>query len=536
MPRHQSQNTALYVLVTNISVLLFTQIERIAPRRTISTTMDTAAPFIVRGEFVYHDALFVDVGGALKRHARASPSDLKTYLDGKAPKDQVAHFYEAQLIHYGLQRSRDKNTAKVRLQQALSQQILVVPPHIVEMEAQMQKDYAASIRKARNSGSQVSKGDEVDGRLTPGKKRKQSDTNLESAAAANKKTKTKTTMKVGDVEVSIDHRAAGPAGKKAPPKKSKASSKTVAAFSSLLEGRAINSPTPTPVRRQAVSHSLSEASSLTTAENIHRPTATPTRNPTTTPQHSQTPRSEDVLFPPFLANKSLRAVQSPDVRPTVSSPQKRAPKLEPKVKKEPPANQWSLTRAPAFKTKVQLESKVKREPSASPWSPSKPSTRIKDEVKPESDAVDGPESRLITGVYKVSSRQLEEQYPHDASKLRFFLCVDNEAGKLWGGFELASKSGVLCIKDDYTGTNGPLSFGWRARDSNQGRLSFGKGCFGKIQFFDDRSFKATVSNMFSGREPVELEGVRRPGPIWCGKSAWQFEREWDGFVAEAYGR
>jgi hypothetical protein len=30
--------------------------------------------------------------------------------------------------------------------------------------------------------------------------------------------------------------------------------------------------------------------------------------------------------------------------------------------------------------------------------------------------------------------------------------------------------------------------------------------------------------------------VRRPGPLWCGKSAWQFEREWDGFVAEAYGR
>jgi hypothetical protein len=102
--------------------------------------MEASAPFVVRGEFVYHDTLFVDVGGALKRHARASTGELKTYLEGKAPKDQVAHWYEAQLIHYGLQRSKDKNTAKVRLQQALSQKKLAVPPHIVEMEASMKKD------------------------------------------------------------------------------------------------------------------------------------------------------------------------------------------------------------------------------------------------------------------------------------------------------------------------------------------------------------------------------------------------------------
>jgi hypothetical protein len=497
--------------------------------------MDAAAPFIICGEFVYHDALFVDVGGALKRHARAPPSDLKIYLDGKAPKDQVAHFYEAQLIHYGLQRSRDKNTAKVRLQQALSQKKLVVPPHIVEMEAQMKKDYAASIRKARNTASQDSKGVEVDDWLTPVKKRKQSDTFSESAAAASKKTKTKITMKVGDAEVSIDHSAVGPAGKDTPRKKAKAVSKTPVPSSSPLESRVIHSPTPTPVRRQAVSQSLSVASPPTAIKS-HRPTATPTRKPTVTPQHSQTPRSDDDLFPPFLANKSLRVVQSPVLYPTGSSPQKRAPKLEPKVKKESHASQWSPTRTPAFKIEVKAEPKVKREPSASPCSPTKSSPKIKAEVKPESDAADGAEPRFITGVYNVSSRQLEEQYPHEASNLRFFLCVDNEAGKIWGGFELASKSGVLCIKDDYTGTNGPLSFGWRARDLNQGRLSFGKGCFGNIQFFDDRSFKATVSNMFSGREPVELEGVRRPGPLWCGKSAWQFEREWDGFVAEAYGR
>jgi hypothetical protein len=107
---------------------------------------------IRRGEFVYHDTLFVDVGSG-KRHPRASASDLKDLLlpkQGKTPaKDQVAHWYEAQLIHYGLQRTKDKNTAKVRLTAAISAKSLVVPPHVSQMEADMKKEYASAQRKLK---------------------------------------------------------------------------------------------------------------------------------------------------------------------------------------------------------------------------------------------------------------------------------------------------------------------------------------------------------------------------------------------------
>ena len=95
-------------------------------------------PPIVRGEFLYHSTLIVDVGGPLKRHPRAPETELKLLLDGKAPRDQVSHFYEAQLLHYGLPRTKDKNTAKKRLQQALAQEVLSGPPkNLVELEAQM---------------------------------------------------------------------------------------------------------------------------------------------------------------------------------------------------------------------------------------------------------------------------------------------------------------------------------------------------------------------------------------------------------------
>lgn len=158
---------------------------------------------------------------------------------------------------------------------------------------------------------------------------------------------------------------------------------------------------------------------------------------------------------------------------------------------------------------------------------------IKAEVKPEADGAGDLGIRFITGVYNVSSPQLSEQYPQEANNFCILLCVDNEARKLWGGFQLGSKSGVICLTGDYT-SYGPLSFGWRARDSARGGLSFGRGCYGELQFFDDRRFKATFLNMFE--DPVEVEGLRKPGPLWCGKSAWQFENEWNGFVAEAYGR
>ena len=58
------------------------------------------APPVVRGNFYYHDGLYVDVGN-LNRHKRASVEEIRTILrpDLKksknasvvAPKDQVGH-------------------------------------------------------------------------------------------------------------------------------------------------------------------------------------------------------------------------------------------------------------------------------------------------------------------------------------------------------------------------------------------------------------------------------------------------------------
>jgi hypothetical protein len=72
-------------------------------------------------------------------------------------------------------------------------------------------------------------------------------------------------------------------------------------------------------------------------------------------------------------------------------------------------------------------------------------------------------------------------------------------------------------------------------------LDFGRGCHGEIEFAGRGIVAGTFYNLFP--EPVGFQAQRRFGPLVCAtgpserpKSAWEFEQEWDGFVAEAYGR
>ncbi|KAM0724298.1 hypothetical protein Q7P37_000180 [Cladosporium fusiforme] len=410
--------------------------------------MDVSATPVVRGEFVYHDILLVDIGGSLKRHPRASQPELKTLLDGKAPKDQVAHFYEAQLIHYGLQRSKDKNTAKVHLQQALSQKKLSVPSHITDMEEQMKKEFATNVRKARIAASKALKGTESSVATPASKKRKQGSEGTGQTPATNKKTKV--TMRIGDVEVSIDH--------------------------NTVETTSQKKKQQTTPAKPTKPQSSSKEKSTTKARPTNPQPVTKTKTP-------QTPR------------------QSPS-KPSAQTPKTNS---QPRIKNEPLSN----TKSPAKKT-----------------------PHIKREVKQEPDTEDDAfTTRYITGVYNISCPQLSSQ---TATSHLLRLSVDNESGKIWGSFSLVTTSGVLLIADSNADPDVSHSFGWRARDADSGRLSFGRGCFGEIVFFGERQVRGTFFNLFPA--PVDFEGERRAGLLWCGSSTAQLEGEWDGYVKEAYGR
>ena len=132
--------------------------------------MATFASPVSRDSFIYNGILYADVGNS-NRHPRAPVDELQNLLRpelaGKsknakaakaapaagAPKDPVGHWYTAQLMHYGLPPTKDKNTAKVRLLQALNnaEGRLAVPASVVKLEADLKKEWDAENRKLRKA-------------------------------------------------------------------------------------------------------------------------------------------------------------------------------------------------------------------------------------------------------------------------------------------------------------------------------------------------------------------------------------------------
>ena len=120
------------------------------------------APPVSRDGFYYNGDLYVEVGN-FNRHKRASVTEIAailrpdirktkntTFASSATPsRDPVGHWYEAQLIHYGLPPSKDKARAKIRLLEALNASALVVPSHIATLEASLKKQYEAAERKAK---------------------------------------------------------------------------------------------------------------------------------------------------------------------------------------------------------------------------------------------------------------------------------------------------------------------------------------------------------------------------------------------------
>ncbi|KAJ9615363.1 hypothetical protein H2200_001438 [Cladophialophora chaetospira] len=257
-----------------------------------SNNMDT--PEIRKGAFVYRDTLFVDLGSN-KRHPRASPQDLKDLLlpkSGATPKDQVAHWYEAQLIHYGLPRSKDKNTAKVRLTNAITSKTLDIPKDIVAMESEMKKDYASAMRKAKSAAMKAPAGKEV--------------------ASKTKKSTSKTTveLEIDGMKIKID-REAIEAAKKKTGKAKEASPKTKGAKASDSKAKAA-AKQATPKTKGA---KASDSKAKSAAKSSPAKPATVKSSPLRSTSIASTPRTKQTARrgkpDAFYSNNGSRPSASP---------------------------------------------------------------------------------------------------------------------------------------------------------------------------------------------------------------------------------
>ncbi|KAI3400146.1 hypothetical protein diail_4378 [Diaporthe ilicicola] len=97
------------------------------------------------------DSLFREASN-LSRHRRATVPELKAHFSGKDTENRPAHWYEAQLLHYGLPPSKVKGTAHKRLFDAVTGKGgLTVPAHIQKIEADLKKEWNKREREAKKA-------------------------------------------------------------------------------------------------------------------------------------------------------------------------------------------------------------------------------------------------------------------------------------------------------------------------------------------------------------------------------------------------
>ncbi|KAF3760735.1 hypothetical protein M406DRAFT_108220 [Cryphonectria parasitica EP155] len=110
--------------------------------------MSLAAPVEKDGFSYAGDSLYCETS-SLNRHRRATLPELKAHYTGKDTENRPAHWYEAQLLHYGLPPSKVKGTAHKRLFDAVRQGDLSVPAHIQKIEADLKKVWSKKEREAK---------------------------------------------------------------------------------------------------------------------------------------------------------------------------------------------------------------------------------------------------------------------------------------------------------------------------------------------------------------------------------------------------
>lgn len=140
------------------------------------------------------DSFYVETSGH-NLHRRATVSELQALFDrspaagGPNTPDPVGHWYEAQLLHYGLAPSKNKAVAKVRLLDALRAGSLNVPKDILKVEGDLKKEWKKKDKEAK-SGSHS--GDTAKSSTFGNNKRKRDDEDTGETAQTPKATAKKT--------------------------------------------------------------------------------------------------------------------------------------------------------------------------------------------------------------------------------------------------------------------------------------------------------------------------------------------------------
>ena len=230
---------------------------------------------------------------------------------------------------------------------------------------------------------------------------------------------------------------------------------------------------------------------------------------------------------PDKSSRVKRKHADSNVSSPVATPQKVA-----RVKKEPTTKRSVST--------VKKESRVST-PSSTPsrsrvkqeqydLTPMRSSPYIKSD--PHQNYYQPEPSLLLSGTYSIDCASASSVF--NDYNLDLTLARDPSRGLWWATFRWGAWDGIIQMNPGPSDSNSlglPCSLGWRLRDLNTGKLTFGRKCTGTMTFFRDGMVDGCLYEV-PGVGDLAFEGTRMTG----GNLEDDLKEEWDGFVTEAYRR
>ncbi|PHH62660.1 hypothetical protein CDD81_6806 [Ophiocordyceps australis] len=473
------------------------------------------APPVTAEGFAYAEGEFFAQASGQNRHRRATLAELQTHFSSGSDRAFAAHWFEAQLLHYGLPVSKSKSVARMRLYDAWNGGKLAVPGHIARLEGDLKKEWTKRNREAKKA---------------VGVKREIMDESVEAVPAAKKAKTGPSAAKMAATPKPTPNKAEPKASKAAMPKPApkkaepKTSNKTTAKPTppKKAEPKTSNKTTakPTPPNKAEP-----KTSNKTTAKQTppKKTTAKPTPPKKSEPKpktSASKPRSDETPKPAkkqtarrggISAGPSHRAPQkspTPERRPRLKQTARRsggwagrgridAP-APPQVEESPMARQtaprgsglagpprqsYSTSGTFGYGSYDSDDARGQSLPARSPSSCSGCYSYDSDDAPPpystqdpNNDANLGPLG-FINGVYYVSC---DSNWGHSSEcNLSLAIC----GTQLWARFDFAILYGIMRFEErPWRSSHRQVPFSWRGGqvdgpisdddDSNQGAIKF----------------------------------------------------------------
>ncbi|KAF5989674.1 hypothetical protein FBULB1_677 [Fusarium bulbicola] len=437
------------------------------------------APPVAEDGFAFAEGVFFAQSSGQNRHRRATANELKEHFTSGNDKDHPAHWFEAQLIHYGLPPSKTKSVA----------------PNVSKLETKLKKEWTKNDREAKKGATS-----KPVAQATPVK----TETKKPTAAGAKRKANDDQGTRTAKKQKAVAPKTATPKAKAPAKTPAKAPTKSTTKTAGKDPERG---PAPTPARKPQTARCVRGGASQAAG----RGASTGATEPGKQPRTKQTARR----------GGGWRSSAGPS-RQTPRDPSPEAPRF---------ARPQTARRGGSFAARGRIPAPSGYDDAPPPYSEFPDQDYSSDENNRSDDDVDEVSLAplgLLNGDYEVESLDVSEQWDFDPDEFQLTLTISGN--RLWGKFNLGVYEGVLLFEErPMRSSHDRVWFKWRGRE-DQGPVIYGDRNEGWMEFLGDGRIEGWLD-----RQSLSFQARRLPGQgTRSSIDAHTLQDEWNGYSYDLY--